>query len=118
MSRNAEDSRDSRLAVTESSIRTRQLSANFVRLSHLRKVRECEQVAAVCYRVRGDSIEFLLVHTRGSGRRTFPKGSAELEMTHAQSSSLEAFEEAVVHGRIEGASFTPYVLRKPNGSSN
>src|SRR5438132_14280490 len=112
MSRNAEDSRDSRLAVTESSIRMRQLSANFVRLSHLRKVRECEQVAAVCYRVRGDSIEFLLVQTRGSGRWTFPKGSAEPGLTHAQAAALEAFEEAGVHGRIEEASFTHYTRRK------
>lgn len=86
-------------------------SAEFVRLAHLRKLCECEQAAAVCYRVRGKGIEFLLVRTRGSGRWTFPKGSAEPGLTHAQAAALEAFEEAGVHGRIEEASFVRYVRR-------
>jgi 8-oxo-dGTP pyrophosphatase MutT (NUDIX family) len=86
-------------------------SERFVRLSQLRKLCECEQVAAVCYRVRGLSIEFLLVRTRGAGRWTFPKGSAELGLTHAQAAALEAFEEAGVHGRIEEASFARYVCQ-------
>lgn len=87
-------------------------SARFVRLSQLRKLRECEQVAAVCYRVHRDSIEFLLVRTRGSGRWTFPKGNSEPGMTHAHAAALEAFEEAGVHGRIEEVSFTRYFGRK------
>lgn len=86
--------------------------AKFVRLSQLRKLSECEQVAAVCYRVRRGEIEFLLVQTRGSGRWTFPKGSAEPGLTHAQAAALEAFEEAGVHGRIEEASFARYARRK------
>jgi 8-oxo-dGTP pyrophosphatase MutT (NUDIX family) len=86
-------------------------SPQFVRLSHLRKLCACEQVAAVCYRVRSGGIEFLLVRTRGSGRWTFPKGSAEPGLTHAQAAALEAFEEAGVHGRIEEASFARYVRR-------
>jgi 8-oxo-dGTP pyrophosphatase MutT (NUDIX family) len=65
-------------------------------------------VAAVCYRVRGAGIEFLLIRTRGSGRWTFPKGSAEPGLTHAQAAALEAFEEAGVHGRIEEAAFAQY----------
>jgi len=87
-------------------------STQFVRLSHLRKLRDCEQVAAVCYRERGAGLEFLLVRTRGSGRWTFPKGNAEPGMTHAQAAALEAFEEAGVHGRIEEVSFASYVARK------
>ena len=78
-----------------------------VRLSHLRKLRDCEQAAAVCYRRRGGSIEFLLVRTRG-GRWTFPKGSTEPGLTHAQAAALEAFEEAGVHGRMEEAAFASY----------
>jgi 8-oxo-dGTP pyrophosphatase MutT (NUDIX family) len=70
-------------------------------------------VAAVCYRVRNAAIEFLLVRTRGSGRWTFPKGSAEPGLTHAQAAALEAFEEAGVHGRIQETSFARYVRRKP-----
>src|SRR5258707_10253569 len=84
-----------------------QRSAQFLRLTRLRKLRDCEQVAAVCYRMRRGSIEFLLGRTRGSGRWTFPKGNAERGITHAQAAALEAFEEARVPGRVEEASFSP-----------
>jgi 8-oxo-dGTP pyrophosphatase MutT (NUDIX family) len=86
-------------------------SKKFVAISHLRKLRGSEQVAAVCYRMRGGMVEFLLVRTR-SGRWIFPKGSAEPGLTHAQAAALEAFEEAGVHGRIEEAPFTRYTRRK------
>jgi 8-oxo-dGTP pyrophosphatase MutT (NUDIX family) len=78
-----------------------------VQLSHLRKLRQCEQVAGVCYRPGRAGIEFLLVRTRG-GRWTFPKGGVEPGLTHAQAAALEAFEEAGVHGRMEEASFARY----------
>jgi 8-oxo-dGTP pyrophosphatase MutT (NUDIX family) len=94
-----------------------QRSNGIVRLAHLCKLRECEQVAAVCYRLRNGSIEFLLVRTRNSGRWTFPKGSAEPGLTHAQAAALEAFEEAGVHGRIEEASFARYICRKRGAAS-
>ena len=80
----------------------------FYRPSELRRLRRSEQVAAVCYRMRGSTIEFLLVQTRG-GRWIFPKGSAEPGLSHAQAAALEAFEEAGVHGRMEEASFARYV---------
>src|SRR5580700_3896676 len=83
-------------------------------LSQLRRLRECEQVAAVCYRIRDGEIEFLLVRTN-SGHWTFPKGKAEPGLTHAQAAALEAFEEAGVHGRMEEASFARYVRRKRSG---
>lgn len=85
----------------------------FVRLSTLRELRECEQVAAVCYRLRNGNIEFLLVRTRGSGRWTFPKGSTEPGLTHAQAAALEAYEEAGVHGRIEETAFASYGSARP-----
>ena len=77
--------------------------------------RDREQVAAVCYRIRKLKIEFLLVRTR-KGRWTFPKGGVVGGLTRAQSAALEAFEEGGVHGRIEQASFTRYVLRKRRSS--
>ena len=86
-------------------------SAKFVRLAELRKLKECDQVAAVCYRVRDGGVEFLLVRTR-KGRWIFPKGSAEPGLSHAQAAALEAFEEAGVHGRMEEALFTRYVRRR------
>ena len=83
----------------------------FFQLSQLRRLRNCDQVAAICYRVRNRNIEFLLVRTN-SGHWIFPKGGTEPGLTHAQAAALEAFEEAGVHGRIEEAAFTHYVRRK------
>lgn len=100
------------LHLTVARLRVSQPSSKPFRLSYLRKLQGCEQVAAVCYRVNGRGIEFLLVQTRGGGRWTFPKGGAEPGLTLAQTAALEAFEEAGVHGRIEEASFTRYLRRK------
>ena len=110
MRADATDSAESHLTANGRS-RTYRPAAKFLRLSQLRKLRGCEQVAAVCYRARAKGIEFLLVRTN-SGHWTFPKGKAEPGLTHAQAAALEAFEEAGVHGRMEEASFARYVRRK------
>ena len=91
-----------------------QSSGKPLRLSHLRRLRECEQVAAICYRIKNHKIEFLLVRT-GGGRWTFPKGGVGRGVTPAQAAALEAFEEAGVHGRMEEASFARYLGRKRRG---
>jgi 8-oxo-dGTP pyrophosphatase MutT (NUDIX family) len=103
--------RNSRSRLAAGGSRVSRPSAKSFRLSRLRKLRECKQVAAVCYRAGSRGIEFLLVQTRG-GRWTFPKGGAEPGLTLAQTAALEAFEEAGVHGRIEEASFTRYLRRE------
>jgi 8-oxo-dGTP pyrophosphatase MutT (NUDIX family) len=109
MSDDTRIARNSQLTIVRPTTRMRKSSDRFVRLSQLRKLCECEQVAAVCYRMRGTALEFLLVRTRGgAGRWTFPKGSTEQGLTHAQAAALEAFEEAGVHGRIEEISFARY----------
>jgi 8-oxo-dGTP pyrophosphatase MutT (NUDIX family) len=115
MRADAMDGIKSRLITGWSPSRTHPPSAKFLRLSQLRKLRGCDQVAAVCYRVRPGGIEFLLVRTN-SGHWTFPKGKAEPGLTHAQAAALEAFEEAGVHGRIEEASFARYFRRKRGDS--
>ena len=79
----------------------------------LRLRKQRQQVAAVCYRVRGNGIEFLLVQTR-SGRWIFPKGGVERGLTYAQSAAREAFEEAGVHGRIEEVPFARYYRQRPD----
>jgi 8-oxo-dGTP pyrophosphatase MutT (NUDIX family) len=89
----------------------RELHTKFIPVAHLRKLSECEQVAAICYRHRREDIEFLLVRTR-SGKWIFPKGNAEPGLTHAQAAAIEAFEEAGVHGRMEEACFVRYTRRK------
>src|ERR1700676_4270865 len=111
------DNGASRLTIGWAQAREYQSSANFVRLAELRKLKECDQVAAVCYRVRDGNIEFLLVRTR-KGRWIFPKGSVEPGLTHAQAAALEAFEEAGVHGRMEDASFARYIRRRGRETRN
>jgi 8-oxo-dGTP pyrophosphatase MutT (NUDIX family) len=66
----------------------------------------------VCYRRRGQSIEFLLVNTNGGGKWTFPKGDPEPAMSHCQAAEREAWEEAGVRGRIESRHFHLYLHSK------
>jgi len=68
-------------------------------------------VAAVCYRLKGDEPEFLLVRTH-SGRWTFPKGGVDGDATHAAAAAREAFEEAGVKGRIDNDPFHWYFHSK------
>lgn len=82
-------------------------------IKSLRPLKRRQQVAAVCYRIGKNGIEFLLVQTR-SGRWIFPKGGVEPGLTRAQSAALEAFEEAGVHGRIEEIPFARYFRRTPD----
>lgn len=69
------------------------------------------QVAAVCYRIHGSSLEFLLVNT-SSGKWTFPKGRVEPGLSGSQSAAREALEEAGVEGRIEERHFGSYIDTK------
>jgi 8-oxo-dGTP pyrophosphatase MutT (NUDIX family) len=101
---------DSGFSTRRSPARAYPWPARSVESPRLRK-RRCEQVAAICYRMRSTGIEFLLVNTR-SGRWTFPKGGVESELTLAQTAALEAYEEAGVHGRIEEVSFARYQRHK------
>lgn len=69
------------------------------------------KVAAVCYRRRGSSVEFLLVNTE-SGRWTFPKGTVEDHLGPRDSAALEAIEEAGAMGRISEEHFCVYLHAK------
>jgi 8-oxo-dGTP pyrophosphatase MutT (NUDIX family) len=70
------------------------------------------QVAAVCYRRRGSSLEFLLVNTTGGDKWTFPKGSTARRLSHSQAAEREALEEAGAVGVIEPEHFHLYVQPK------
>ena len=70
------------------------------------------QVAAVCYRRRGDAVEFLLVNTNGGNKWTFPKGSPESNLSHSQAAEREAAEEAGAIGTIEPRHFHLYIHSK------
>jgi 8-oxo-dGTP pyrophosphatase MutT (NUDIX family) len=69
------------------------------------------QVAAVCYRVRGFTVEFLLVNT-SAGKWTFPKGRIDPSLSSSESAEREALEEAGARGQIEVAHFGWYVDTK------
>jgi 8-oxo-dGTP pyrophosphatase MutT (NUDIX family) len=68
-------------------------------------------VAAVCFRLKGSELEFLLVRTR-SGRWTFPKGGVDGDATNADAAAREAYEEAGVKGTIEFHPFHWYFHSK------
>jgi len=73
------------------------------------------QVAAVCYRKRGASFEFLLVKTTSGDRWIFPKGATARRLSHSQAAEREALEEAGAVGAIEPQHFHLYL--QPKGDS-
>jgi len=73
------------------------------------------QVAAVCYRRRGASFDFLLVKTTSGDRWTFPKGATARRLSHSQAAEREALEEAGAVGVIEPEHFHLYL--QPRGDS-
>ncbi len=70
------------------------------------------QVAAVCYRRRGQTLEFLLVNTNGGSKWTFPKGDPQASLSHSQTAQREAWEEAGARGSIEPRHFHLYIHSK------
>ena len=65
------------------------------------------QVAAVCYRRRGPSIEFLLVNTNGGNKWTFPKGDPELTLSHRESCRTRSLGRSRRHRQHRAASLLP-----------
>jgi predicted NUDIX family NTP pyrophosphohydrolase len=70
------------------------------------------QVAAICYRRRGCSVDFLLVRTNGGSKWTFPKGATEARLSHSQAAERDAVEEAGALGVIEPRHFHLYLHSK------
>ena len=60
------------------------------------------QFAALCYRIRNDKPEFLMVTSRGTGRWLIPKGWPETGVSPEACALTEAWEEAGVQGRVTG----------------
>ncbi len=73
--------------------------------------RPSSHVAAICYRVSEDGIQFLLVRTR-AGRWTFPKGKVDSDPSRAAAAAREAYEEAGVFGRVEATPIGRYLHSK------
>lgn len=70
------------------------------------------QFAALCYRMRKDRPEILMVTSRGSRRWILPKGWPEHAMTPAAVALREAWEEAGVRGRVTDHCLGLYSYRK------
>ena len=70
------------------------------------------QVAAVCYRRRGNGVEFLLVNSNGGNKWTFPKGSPETTMSHSRAAEKEAWEEAGLVGTLREQPIGEYRFEK------
>ena len=76
------------------------------------------QVAALCWRVKADSIlEVLLITSRSRKRWIMPKGWPEADMSAADNAAREAFEEAGVTGKInpEPVGSYHYLKEKKDG---
>ncbi|HHI81755.1 MAG TPA: NUDIX hydrolase [Rhizobiales bacterium] len=70
-----------------------------IEASHKSDVRS--QFAALCYRLKGNKAEVLLITARNSGRWIVPKGWPMDGMTPAESAAQEAWEEAGVIGKAQ-----------------
>jgi len=66
------------------------------------------QFGALCYRVRQDKVQVLLITSRGTGRWILPKGWPMDATTPAGTAMQEAWEEAGVEGRTMGNSLGIY----------
>ncbi|MEQ9259107.1 MAG: NUDIX hydrolase [Roseovarius sp.] len=73
------------------------------------------QFAALCYRIRNDKPEFLMVTSRGTKRWIIPKGWPEDGMTPGESALREAWEEAGVTGRVTGPTLGLFSYHKEGG---
>lgn len=73
------------------------------------------QLAALCYRYKGEKLQICLVTTRGSGRWILPRGWPTHKSTPAEGAAIEAFEEAGVKGRAHPHSIGAYSYDKPLG---
>jgi 8-oxo-dGTP pyrophosphatase MutT (NUDIX family) len=95
----------------QASARIRERAVGRRAVSSRRSRPEASHVAAICYRVRGREIEFLLVQSR-AGRWTFPKGRVENDPSRAAAAAREAVEEAGAYGLVDMDPFARYVHAK------
>lgn len=68
--------------------------------SQKREVRT--QFGALCYRIRQDKVQVLLITSRGTGRWIVPKGWPIGGQSPTTAAMQEAWEEAGVEGRVTG----------------
>lgn len=70
-----------------------------VRLEDATKRDVRTQFGAVCWRLKDEEVQILLITSRGSGRWIIPKGWPMDQATPAEAAQTEAWEEAGVEGK-------------------
>ncbi len=83
-----------------------------ISVSGSRKYDVRSQFAALCYRIRKDKIQILLITSRGTRRWIVPKGWPMHGLTPAQTAAQEAWEEAGVRGQSDGRCLGIYSYSK------
>lgn len=74
------------------------------------------QFGAICYRVRKDKVQVLLITSRGTGRWVIPKGWPIAGATPSKSAEREAWEEAGVIGTARPVCLGVYSYTKRDDS--
>lgn len=73
------------------------------------------QFAALCFRVKNDKTQILLITSRGSGRWIIPRGWPMDNKTPSQAALTEAWEEAGVKGKAYEVSLGLYSYTREIG---
>ncbi len=76
------------------------------------------QVAALCWRLRKDQVEVLLITSRDTGRWVIPKGWPMSGLSDAAAAAREAWEEAGVEGQTGSTPLGQYLYDKITRPSN
>ncbi len=70
------------------------------------------QFGALCYRIRNDKVQVLIITTRSRKNWIIPKGWPIDQATPANAAAREAFEEAGVEGKVHGNSLGIFTNNK------
>jgi 8-oxo-dGTP pyrophosphatase MutT (NUDIX family) len=71
-----------------------------------------QQVAALCWRLRKETLQFVLITSRDTGRWVIPKGWPVPGLAPSAAAANEAWEEAGVIGRIGDRPLGDYLYHK------
>lgn len=93
------------------------MSAYFSRKTILRMLRKGQvetatQTAALCWRIRKEKLQILLITSRDTGRWVVPKGWPMTGKSLAESAAQEAWEEGGVTGKVRDMPIGVFGYRK------
>ena len=89
-----------------------------IRLGNTQKRDVSTQFGALCYRVKNDKVQILLITSRGTGRWIIPKGWPMNETTPSEAAQQEAWEEAGVKGEAIPVCLGIYSYQKNVGEND